>query len=292
MLVNAATLTDIFTGLKREFQDGLSRETPKWNQIATLVRSNTATEEYDWLGDWPQIREWIGDRHVKALEAHGYSIKNKKFESTISVKRDHIEDDRLGIIGPRARSVGQLTAKHPDRVIFALLAAGFSTLCYDGQNFFDTDHPVGDGTVSNMQSGAENPWFLIDASQAIMPLIWQVRRDYDFRALTDLNSQHVFMNDEFLFGVDARAAAGFSFWQMAFGSKDTLNETNFKSARQAMEAFKSDEGNPLGVGPTHIVVGPSNRDAAEALFARQSNDAGAGNTLYRAVEIIVSRELA
>lgn len=292
MLVNKATLQNVFTGLKREFQQGLEMEQPKWDQVATLINSTTATEEYDWLGDWPQLREWIGDRVVKALEAHGYSIKNRKFESTIGVKRDHIEDDRLGIIGPRARNVGQLTAKHPDRLIFGLLKEGFNELAFDGQNFFDTDHPVGDGVVSNMQAGAGDPWFLLDTSQALRPLIFQRRRDYDFRALTDLTNEHVFMRDEFLFGVDARVAAGFGFWQMAFGSQGDLTEANFKAARTAMESFKNDEGEPLGVGPTHIVVGPSNRDAAEALFARQSNDAGAGNTLFQAVEIIVSRELA
>ena len=52
-------------------------------------------------------------------------------------------------------------AQHPDELVFSLLSKG-----YDGQNFFDTEHvyvndlgvEVG---VSNMQAGAELPWFLL-----------------------------------------------------------------------------------------------------------------------------------
>ena len=36
----------------------------------------------------------------------------------------------------------QSSSGHPDELIFNLLKNGFTSPCFDGQNFFDTDHPV------------------------------------------------------------------------------------------------------------------------------------------------------
>lgn len=46
------------------------------------------------------MREWIGEREVQALAAYDYLIKNKKFEMTIGVPRDDIEDDKYGVYTP------------------------------------------------------------------------------------------------------------------------------------------------------------------------------------------------
>jgi len=288
MLINKTNLQDVFRGLNANFQRGFGGVTPQWSQIATLVPSSSAQETYPWLGGWPSLREWVDERHIQALRAHDYTIKNRTFETTISIPREFIEDDTFGVFGVQSETAGQVAAEHPDELTFGLLQKGFEELAYDGQNFFDTDHPVGDDVVSNMQAGAAEPWYLLDTRRPLKPIIFQRRRDYDFRALTSLEDEHVFMRDEFLFGVDARVNAGFGFWQMAFGSKAALNESNFKAARAAMKNFTSDEGRQLGVRPTHIVVGASNLDAAESLFKRQTGDAGAGNTLFNAVQIIES----
>ena len=59
--------------------------------------------------------------------------------------------------------MGRASAVHPDELVFALLKNAHATLCYDGQKFFDNDHPVNekvDGTgqsttVSNIFTGAD-----------------------------------------------------------------------------------------------------------------------------------------
>lgn len=94
-----------------------------------------------------------------SLTAYGFKIVNRKFESTVSVSRVHTEDDRIGIFKPALTEMGRVTAQHSDELVFGLLADGFNSTCYDGQNFFDTKHPVRDESdqitlVSNMKSGA------------------------------------------------------------------------------------------------------------------------------------------
>ncbi|MHA4875048.1 Mu-like prophage major head subunit gpT family protein, partial [Enterococcus faecium] len=70
------------------------------------------------------------------------TIKNKPYELTVGVDKDDIEDDNLGIYSPLMQSMGESVGAQPDQLTFELLKNGISTACYDGQNFFDTDHPV------------------------------------------------------------------------------------------------------------------------------------------------------
>jgi phage major head subunit gpT-like protein len=123
---------------------------------------------------FPQLREWIGQRHVKGLKAHGFTIRNRKFEATVEVPRDDLADDRLGIFKPVFSEMGIMSARHPDELVFGLLKDGFNVECFDGQPFFDTEHPVelteGDiESVSNMQDGGGPAWFLLDVSRGVRP---------------------------------------------------------------------------------------------------------------------------
>ena len=37
--------------------------------------------------------------------------------------------------------MGRAAATHPDELVFETVANGFTEECFDGQPFFDTDHP-------------------------------------------------------------------------------------------------------------------------------------------------------
>ncbi|MFO1351911.1 MAG: Mu-like prophage major head subunit gpT family protein [Gammaproteobacteria bacterium] len=291
MILNQQNLGVLFTGFKASFNTGFRSAKTQWDQIATLVTSTTKEEKYAWLGQWPRLREWLGDRQVKNLAAHDYTLKNKDFESTISVPRNDIDDDTFGVFGPVFEEMGYAAATHPDELVFGLLAAGFASLCYDGQFFFDTDHPVGSASVSNMQAGAGNPWYLMDTRRPLKPFIYQRRKNYQMIRKDDVNrDDNVFWQKEFVYGVDARSNVGFGFWQQAFGSKATLDQTNFSAALAAMMAFQSDEGRPLGVMPNLMVVGPSNRTAAlKTVKAEMIADGNAGVTNINrdAVDVLV-----
>ncbi|MCL1628124.1 Mu-like prophage major head subunit gpT family protein [Roseibaca sp. V10] len=145
MIINAATLDAMFKGFKTLYTTAALDAPSQASEVAMTVTSAARDETYNWLGQFPQMREWVGDeRVIRQLEAHGFTITNRKFESTISIGRDDIADDRLGVFSPVIQSMGYEAAIHPDHVVFGLLAAGFATECYDGQSFFDTEHPVVD----------------------------------------------------------------------------------------------------------------------------------------------------
>ena len=189
------------------------------DRIAMQVASSGSDQTYGWSGQFPQLREWLGPRFVNSLAAHSFKIVNRDFESTVSVSRNHIMDDKLGVFKPAFSEMGRLARTHPEELVFNLLASGFETECHDGQYFFDTDHPVQDETGatvesgSNMQAGGGPAWFLLDTSRAVRPIIFQEREGYQFTSLDKPEDHNVFMNREFIYGVHARVNAGFGLWQ-------------------------------------------------------------------------------
>ena len=263
MLVNRSSLDAIFTGFNTLFNGAFSGADTYCKKVAMVVPSSGRDETYGWMNQRSGMREWIGPRVVKNLSLSSYTIKNRKFEDTISVPREDIEDDKYGVLGPYVAEMGRAAAEHPDQLLAELLATGFAAACYDGQFFFDTDHPVGDGeqvpvtSVSNVQAGAGPAWYLLDASRAVKPLIFQERAAPKLTPLTKESDENVFLEDEYLYGVRARSNAGFGLWQMAFASKDDLTPDNYEAARAAMAAFKGDGGRPLGIKPNVLLVPPS-----------------------------------
>ena len=293
MILNTANLASLFTGYKANFQSAFMQATPDWPTVATEVPSSTETNLYAWLGQFPRLREWLGDRIVKNISTSNYSVTNKQFEATVGVPIPKIKDDTYGVFAPLMSEMGYAAKLHPDEILFAMLLAGHTGLCYDGQGFFDTDHPVvvsGAVTTSSNYdaTGGGNMWCLMDTKRPIKPLIYQNREPYNFQTFTQPGSEHVFKRNEYLYGVDARMAGAYGLWQLAYASLNTLNATNFDAAVTAMMSFKSDEDRPLGIRPNLLVVGPSNRAAARSLIETQFTSTGASNPNYKEVDVLVS----
>lgn len=149
MIVNRDAIRLVFVNLQTTFQNALKASPGQYGEIAMTLQSTTKTEDYGWLGDVPGMREWVGDKVVKSLSAYNYTITNKSYEATIAVSRDDLEDDITGKYAQSATNFGSAAAAWPDKLVFNLVNAGFSTLCYDGQYFFDADHVVAGESVSN-----------------------------------------------------------------------------------------------------------------------------------------------
>lgn len=297
MLVNASNLDSLRVGFSAAFKNGLGQAPSQFERVATVVRATQKEQKYGWLGKIPNVREWIGSRAIQNLMQHDYAIKEKAFELTIGVDKDDIETDNLGIYAPMFTEMGMSSGSKKDVLVFELLKAGFSTECYDGQNFFDTDHPVldedgGEITVANTDGGAGTPWFLLDMSRALRPILLQIRKDFEFQSMTEPTSQNVFMNKEFIYGTDARMNVGFGFWQMAWGSKQTLNAANYATARAALMGMKGDFGRPLGINPRLLVVPPALESAALKILNNELGAGGETNEWKGTAEVLVAPWLA
>jgi len=287
MIINQAVLQAAHKSFRVIFNEAFSGAPSQCDLVAMRAPSNTREQGYPWLGDFPTMKEWIGDRVVKDLSAFDYTIKNKSFESTIGVDRDDIADDLLGLYDPQIKGLAQAAKEHPDILVFALLKQAFSARCFDGQYYCDTDHPWGEGQVSNSGGGAGEPWFLMDLRRPIKPIILQIRKQPEFVALDKPDNEENFMRKKFIYGVDDRKNVGFGLWQLTHGSKQPLDETAYAAARAAMMSLKREDGvTPLGIIPTHLVHGPTLESAARNVIEAANKAGGASNVWYQTVKTV------
>lgn len=288
MIITNATLQALRTSFDASFQKGIVAAKSQYKDVSTVIPSTSASNTYGWLGAMPRLKEWIGARPMTDLKEFGYQIFNKTWADGVSVSRDAIEDDELGVYGPLLQSLGQSAATLPDEQIFSLLKNGFSSLCFDGQNFFDTDHPVypntdGTGTAASVaniyQQSAGwtgDPWFFLDCSKPLRPLIWQDRRKLASTAITDPQAETVFNDNEYKYGCDMRGNAGYGFWQLAYAGLADLTSDNLWTAFQGMENITGDGNTKLSLTPTHLVVPPTLRKAATQVLTREFVDTANG----------------
>ena len=149
MIVNQANLHGLSVGYSTAFNKSFDTTQSNYQKVATVVPSVTGAQDYKWLGQIPRMKEWIGEREVQSLAAYDYLIKNKKFEMTIGVPREDIEDDKYGVYAPLFASMGESASLHPDELVFGAMMDGFEAACYDGKPFFSGEHKLGKETYSN-----------------------------------------------------------------------------------------------------------------------------------------------
>ena len=288
MLINAATLNSFYVGLSAVFQGALSTAESQYQKIAMVVPSTTAANAYPWLGSLSSMQKWVGERTIRNLKAHKYTIDNEKFELTIAVSRDHLEDDQIGIYNPMFADMGAQAGIHPNQLVFELLQKGHQSVCYDGQYFFDTDHPVGDGSVSNsLGDDSSEPWYLMCTTRPVKPIIFQTRRPYTLTRKDSPTDDNVFMRGEYLYGVDARVAVGFGLWQCAVRCTSPLTDATYAEARALMRSYHNDEGVPLGLVPNLLVVPGTLEAAGLELLNSQLVKGGESNKWYNTAELLV-----
>jgi len=303
MVVNKENIANLYVSLKTSFMNAFAAVESVWPQIAMKVPSTSGSNDYKWLSKFPKMQLWVGDKKIKSLEAFKYVVENNDFEATVEADRNDIEDDNLGIYGMQAQAAGESSAQLPEELVFEAVNGAFANVCFDGQLFCDTDHPVKnpatglpesvsnkgvavlsaatqaaaiaslgaaktamakfkddegrplnvtpnillvpvaleevantlytadrleDGKV-NLYKGKYKPvssarltsdtaWFLLDTTKVIKPFIYQERKAPVFVEQTDPQSDDVFNRKKFKFGAEARAAAGYGFWQTCYGS--------------------------------------------------------------------------
>jgi phage major head subunit gpT-like protein len=178
MALNAVTpasiraLNTTFNGI---FRDAYDSAPVFYTDLVTPTPSSSKSNTYGWMKKIPQMRRWVGERVIHGLSSHGYQIENEDYELTLGVDRNDFDDDNLGQYDPLMRMMAQNAAEHPQRLLIDLLNNGHlsSATCFDGQNFFDTDHPVsaekpGLGTQSNYQTAQTLSSTSLFAMRAVM----------------------------------------------------------------------------------------------------------------------------
>ena len=109
--------------------------------------SNQETETYRWLGQTPMMKVWSGGRQTRGLPINAKQITNETYEATLRVDIEDFRFDKTGQLAVRLAELGAKAAQHWEKLLTTEITA--DNLCYDGENFYDTDHPAADGSTTN-----------------------------------------------------------------------------------------------------------------------------------------------
>jgi len=133
--------------------EGSADTTNPLAQIAITIPSNLpagSSEFWDFIGMGPVFREWIGSRKPVMPIEYEYSVKNRKFEASIVVPLDWVNNDKSDLVRRRVAGLemryGQLRAA----LVATLINSGASLNGFDGVSFWNTTHNYGKtGNFSN-----------------------------------------------------------------------------------------------------------------------------------------------
>ena len=159
MFITTAQAQVLFYGFSADFQRGFQNVPTVWDQFATLTPSNTKNALYHWVDQLPSLRKWLGSRQKTNAALRDYTLTNEPYEHTVCVDKFDIADDIHAAYAGLFVAQGQAAARWPDEVMAAVVAAGTTALCYDGEPFFYATHPISldrpSGTsFSNLLTGA------------------------------------------------------------------------------------------------------------------------------------------
>lgn len=138
------TITALHKGFSFLFEKGYNADKIPilWQDKAERVDTpGIEFNVYGWLAEMPMFRKWVGPRMVKRLAARAHQIRNEKYEFGYTISRDDIKYDRFGIYNGHASKAGIAARLWLDQMLTTVQLAGNSVKCFDGQFFYDTDHP-------------------------------------------------------------------------------------------------------------------------------------------------------
>lgn len=158
-MVSQAQFSATMIGLRADLKKMLESEpAPDWEMLTSKLPSGTLTEQFEWLGAFPQMHQWVGNKVIEGMFAHAFSITNLPYEATIGVSRYVIEDGRLESVKPRLQQMAAAAKQWAIPHIWALIeniTSATLALCYDGSALVAADHEEGDsGVQTNIVTGA------------------------------------------------------------------------------------------------------------------------------------------
>lgn len=303
-LVKPERIKELETDMKINFQQGVEHKKVDESHLAfsMVVPSNSASNTYEWMGEMVDVTEWVGPRKLGDVQMLVYEIHNKSWENSIKVTEMDLINNNLAGRYINAQALGVKIKSHPAKLNFEMLGKGHLNPCFDGQNFFDHEHPVyekNDGTgavtfASNMDDSGEEgalAWYLMDTTGLALPMVTQPRTQIRFmtNGRSD-ESEAFFMEKEIKFGADYYGNVGYGFWYKAYRSTAPLTPENLKKAYLAMSAFTANGGDSLGVSPNLLVIPKLMKFEAADVLKRTIID-GSTNSMYDLLEVLESHHL-
>ncbi|MXV35835.1 MULTISPECIES: Mu-like prophage major head subunit gpT family protein [unclassified Saccharibacter] len=279
MDISIGSMNALTARLSLAFNKYIPTVPTQYGRFAMTVPSSAGENIYPRIAELPGLREFLGQRVVHRISAQErFTIVNRTFEETLSVRREDLEDDQFGFLTPAIQQLAADAGTLPDKLVFGLLEAGHRTKGMDGQYYFDADHegygrdgkPTG---FSNLLRPAATErttpaWYLFNNNNPMKPMVFQTRRPFTVTARTQLSDGVVFHRNEFEWGTDGRCNAGYGLHNFALRSTAPLTPENLGKAIAMMENQYRKDGQPYNARPNILFAPTSLEGEARALLEK------------------------
>lgn len=150
MELTTTNLDAMFTGYSAAFAAAY-QSAPIWHPKLAMLPTYGDVESVvnGWMDQIPQMRQWVGPRHIHNVATRGRQMTALPFEETIGIDKYKIEDDQFGLYTPAVQMLAQQAARWPDSLLAAKILE--NPTCFDGTAFFSDSHPV------DIDAGASGP---------------------------------------------------------------------------------------------------------------------------------------
>jgi phage major head subunit gpT-like protein len=116
----------------------------------------TETSVFGFLAEMPEFTKFKGETNYIRPKTGSYQITVDDYCWATSIGKNDVKYDRFGLFTGRFKSAGAASKRFYEKNVSLLQKNGKTNtygLAFDGQYFYDTDHPVGlDGSGSTFQN--------------------------------------------------------------------------------------------------------------------------------------------
>jgi len=154
MIISKDTLGELDYQFRTGYNEIFAKEEGLVSQLATVIPMTSGTIRLTGVKAFARMREWIGPRQHKNIEALGFTATVRKFEDTVDVPRDDIEDDTYGQYMPQIQAMAQGAAQLDNRLLAAILQGSAAETGYDSKKLGANDHSMGGDTYDNLVTTA------------------------------------------------------------------------------------------------------------------------------------------
>jgi len=114
-----------------------------WQKLAMVFNMDAKSHDLVDLGAAPMPVESITGREVQDMIERSLTVTPTDWDITVWISQNAIDDDQTSSLERKVRGAGANFQRHINKRVFQVLNGGDGTtygLCYDGQEFFDSDH--------------------------------------------------------------------------------------------------------------------------------------------------------
>lgn len=132
----------LVVGARTGFLTALKTSIQPWGRIASVINMPSRSMDLVDLGAAPMPVEDLSSTFQDMIE-RSLTVKPRDWNLMVWISKNSVDDDQTGTLLAKVRAAGANFQRHLNNRVFTVLDAGDSQTygaCYDGQDFFDSDH--------------------------------------------------------------------------------------------------------------------------------------------------------